>query len=157
MRFAKSTAGKAAFAQRSSSVSPRQRTAFILFDGKRTMDEVLVATQTMGVSAQDLQRLVDLGFLEPVDEATGPATSAGALPLDTIRPMPAEVLSEQQRYQLAYPVATRLTAALGLRGLRLNLAVESASGCADLVRLYPKIADAVGPEKARALAQALGL
>ena len=62
----------------------------------------------------------------------------------------------QQRYAEAYPIATKLTAGLGLRGVRLNLAVEGATSYEDLLALSPKIRDAVGAEKFAPLAKALG-
>jgi hypothetical protein len=48
-----------------------------------------------------------------------------------------------------------LTASLGLRGFRLNLAVESASGYAELLALLPKIQDAVGSKACRELERVL--
>jgi hypothetical protein len=68
---------------------------------------------------------------------------------------PAAGRSAQQRYQDAYAVATKLTAGLGLRGFRLNLAVEAAGTYEQLAALAPKIRAAVGDEKAAALEQAL--
>ena len=53
-------------------------------------------------------------------------------------------------------MATRLTAGLGLRGFRLNLAVEAATTYEELAALAPKIKSVVGPEKAAPLEQALG-
>ena len=41
-------------------------------------------------------------------------------------------------------MATQLTAGMGLRGFRLNLAIEGASGYDDLLALLPKIQAAVG-------------
>jgi hypothetical protein len=52
--------------------------------------------------------------------------------------------SAQDRYKEAKPLATKLTAGLGLRGFRLNLAVEAAGGFDELLALLPKIKDAVG-------------
>lgn len=54
-----------------------------------------------------------------------------------------------------YPIAIRLTASLGLRGFRLNLAVEAAGDITKLQELAPKIKDAVGPEKFKELHNAL--
>ena len=45
----------------------------------------------------------------------------------------------QQPYRDAYPLATQLTAALGLRGFRLNLAVKSVGNIEQLVELAAKI------------------
>jgi hypothetical protein len=71
-------------------------------------------------------------------------------------PAPATgALTPAQRFALAWPIATRITASLGLRGFRLNLAVEGASGYEQLRDLLPKIRDAVGVEKARELELAL--
>ena len=51
--------------------------------------------------------------------------------------------SAQARYAEAYPIATRLTGSLGLRGFRLNLAVEAATSYKALRDLGPRIRDAV--------------
>lgn len=48
-----------------------------------------------------------------------------------------------------------MTAGLGLRGFRFNLAVEAAGNLAQLQELAPKIKEAVGPEKFRELQSAL--
>ncbi|WHZ13098.1 MAG: putative proline-rich protein [Burkholderiaceae bacterium] len=44
---------------------------------------------------------------------------------------------------------------MGLRGFRLNLAVEAALGYEQLMQLVPRIRDAVGAEKCRLLERAL--
>jgi len=48
-----------------------------------------------------------------------------------------------------------LTGTLGLRGFRLNLAVEGAADVDALLALFPKIRDAVGAGKCRELERAL--
>ena len=53
------------------------------------------------------------------------------------------------------PLATKVTAGLGLRGFRLNLAVEAASGYDDLLALLPKIQAAAGEKACIALERAL--
>jgi hypothetical protein len=60
-----------------------------------------------------------------------------------------------ERYQQAYPLAVKLVAGLGLRGFRLNLAVEAAGSYEQLLELFPKIQDAVGAREAKALEAAL--
>jgi hypothetical protein len=140
---------------RSVALSPRQRSAFILFDGKRTLDDVLQATASMGIGREDIEQLVALGLLGD------PAVRAGAAPAplypDTM-PAPLTGLparAPQQRYADAYPIAIKLTSAMGLRGFRLNLAVEGASTYEELAALAPKIREAVGPEKFAPLGLAL--
>ena len=60
-------------------------------------------------------------------------------------------LSAQEQYSKAHPIALRLTADLGLKGFRLNLAVEAAGDVDELRALAPTIAAAVGVEKSREL------
>jgi len=48
-------------------------------------------------------------------------------------------------------MAVQLTAGMGLRGYRLSLAVESAGDADALLALLPRIQEAVGVEKCRAL------
>lgn len=163
MIYTKTEQGKVALQNRSSGLAPRQRSAFIMFDGKRSSDDVLHATSGLGVTATDIEQMVALGLIEsvasqtpvlpvaavlpmlPTSNASGPAGVAGAAPS----------LDAQAHFLKAWPIATRLTAGLGLRGFRLNLAVESAGNLAKLKELAPKIKDAVGAEKFRELEIAL--
>ena len=164
MIYQKTDAGQTAFKSRSVELSSRQRSAFLLFDGKRTLNEVLKATAGLGITVSDIDALVDKGLLAPsagpiaaqamVD--TVPAAIDSRSPTSAEEP-PADALTTAQLYQRAYPIATRITAQLGLRGFRLNLAVEAASGYDDLVTLLPKIAIAAGDQAAAELKRALGL
>jgi hypothetical protein len=128
-----------------------------LFDGKKTVGEVLAQTSGMGMTQADVDYLLALGFLAaqavelPADsgmQPLGPVSAPGEL-------APGEPRSERQRYFDAKPLATQLTASLGLRGFRLNLAVESAEGYSELLALLPKIEEAVGAKACRDLTQAL--
>lgn len=166
MIYTKTPTGQQVMKDRSVPLSPRQRSAFILFDGKRSVDSVLVATAGMGVTLDDLQFMVQQGLLAPVVGSGGspsappplnPSTQAAA-PASGMAPPAAGAgsgRSPQQRYQAAYPIATQLTAAMGLRGFRLNLAVEGAGSFEKLLELSPKIRDAVGPDKFAPLDAAL--
>lgn len=164
MIYQKTEAGQLAFKQRSAELSSGQRSAFLLFDGKRTLAEVLKATSGLGITAPDIDDLVAKDFLArntsspgaPAVVDTVPSGIDGALPPAAAEPT-ASGLTNAQLYQRAYPIATRLTAQLGLRGFRLNLAVEAASGYDDLVTLLPKIAIAAGDPAAAELKRALGL
>ncbi len=133
---------------RSVPLTPRQRAAFILVDGKRTVDEVMASTAGMGVTRADIEQLMASGLIA---ELLFPKAPALAEPL----PVPVSARTPQERYRDAYPVATRLTSSLGLRGFRLNLAVEAVGSFEQLVELAPKIKQAVGPEKFAALDEAL--
>jgi hypothetical protein len=143
----------------------------------------------MGIGHEDIDQMVELGLLGPVNGARAQepplvvapvavqpapvvaapvAIAAPSLPSEAAAPLVAPtapvapvqagaVRSRQQRYQDAYPIATRLTGGLGLRGFRLNLSVEGTSNYDELLALAPKIRSAVGPEKAADLDRALGL
>lgn len=155
MILVKTQTGHQTLKDRSVPITPRQRSAFILFDGKRSVDDVLVLASGMGVVREDIDQLVALGLLEPA--AGSEAVPAGAAKTaDAPAPAPGSSgRSKQQRYKDAYPIATQLTGSLGLMGFRLNLQVEGTTSYDDLVALAPKIRAAVGPEKAAALDKAL--
>jgi hypothetical protein len=158
MKYSKTETGQQAFKQRSPLFSARQRSMFILCDGNKTLEQVLAATGGMGVTEADVDHLVDIGFLSLVMASVEPPVLAAAH--DASRGPDGEVpapdsRTPQQRYSDAKPIATQLTAALGLRGFRLNLAVESAAGFDDLLALLPKIQEAVGSQTARELERAL--
>ena len=180
MILVKTEAGQQVLKDRSVPLSPRQRTAFILFDGKRSIDEVLAGP---GIAREEIDQLVTLGLLGPAAGSSKPAapakapeppaaTRAPAAPRSSPSPTPSPTQSSapapkpaesapsagrsrQQRYKDAYPIATQLTGALGLKGFRLNLQVEGTTSYEDLAALAPKIRAAVGPEKAAALDKAL--
>ncbi|MET3495888.1 hypothetical protein [Variovorax boronicumulans] len=153
MILVKTQTGQQTLKDRSVPLSPRQRSAFILFDGKRSVDEVLA--NGMGIVREDIEQMVALGLLEPMGGSAPvePAQSSPTAPAAT--PAGASGRSKQQRYKDAYPIATQLTGGLGLMGFRLNLQVEGTASYDDLVALAPKIRAAVGAEKAAALDKAL--
>jgi hypothetical protein len=160
MILVKTPSGQQTLKDRSVPLSPRQRSAFILFDGKRSVDEVLA--NGMGIAREDIDQMVALGLLEPVEGSAAPAVAGSAPAAEAAKPAApaapaagASGRSKQQRYKDAYPIATQLTGSLGLMGFRLNLQVEGTTGYDDLVALAPKIRAAVGPEKASALDKAL--
>ena len=142
MQLAKTEVGQLAFKQRSPLLSARQRSAYILFDGAKTVAQVLASTAGLGVTQADVEHLLAQGFLAPVPQPAGPV----AAPTER---------TPAQRYAAAYPLATQLTASLGLRGFKLNLAVEAAGGYEGLLTLLPKIQEALGVEACRALERAL--
>ena len=85
MVLVKTPAGQEALKDRHGSLSSRQRSAFILFDGKRTTGEILAATAAMGITQDDVQAMIAQGLLAPVggqmpaaaaSPVAGPATTA---------------------------------------------------------------------------------
>lgn len=145
-RLIKTEAGQQAFKARSAQLAGKLRSAFLLFDGLRTVDEVLQATQGLGLGVADIDTLVQAGLL---------AEAPGSPPAAAETAAPPSVRSAQERYRDAYPVAVALTGKLGLSGFRLNLSVEAATSFDQLAAVAPKIRDAVGPQAYVPLEQAL--
>ncbi len=184
LTYHKTETGQLALHDRSASLSRRQRSAFIMFDGRRSVADVLRLTAGLGVTEDDIAHIRRLAYLEENDVISGFFSATHAQPTqppslypefdESIRP-PAEHLLDsvlpssgrpgigpvspsadaQASYLKAYPIATRLTSELGLRGFLLNLAVESAGSLEKLRELAPKIGAAVGPVKFRELEDAL--
>lgn len=156
MKFSKTEAGQQAFKARSALLSARQRSAFILFDGVKSADQVLAATSGLGITRDDIDHLIEVGFLvAALDAAPALTPNASGSKVDEPQTLPVSERLPQERYSAAMPIATKLTASLGLRGFRLNLAVEAASGYEGLLALLPKIQDAVGVKSCVALERAL--
>ena len=150
----KTEAGQQVMKDRSIALTPRQRSALILFDGKRTLDQVLAATATTGVTREDVDKLFELGLLADASPvATAAETAAATTAAEAVEHH--KQRTPQERYAEAYPIATRLTADLGLRGFRLNLAVEAAANYRGLLEVAAKIREAVGPKKYAELDDAL--
>jgi hypothetical protein len=63
MLIAKTDIGHRVMKDRSVALTPRQRSALILCDGKRTMEEVLATTAAAGVTREDLEALFRLGLV----------------------------------------------------------------------------------------------
>lgn len=152
MIYTKTELGQAALHDRSIALTPRQRSAFIMFDGKRSMEDVVKATVGLGVTAEDISHLLSLGLLAPAAAQPPPVAAA---PASAHNADGTPTMNAQEHYSRAYPIAARLTAGLGLRGFRLNLAVEAAGDIDKLKELAPKIKEAVGPEKFKELEAAL--
>jgi hypothetical protein len=115
MIYGKTSLGQQAFNERAPSLNSHLRIAYLMVDGKRTLDEVLAATAGMGVTLADIDHLRTLGFIAPVVVQTKNDRRA--------------ILSSAQQTVIfieAAHRATALTASMGLRGFKLNLAVESA-------------------------------
>lgn len=148
--YQKSQTGQQAFQKRSPEISARQRPAFLLFDGKRKVEDVL--TSGLGITQADVDDLVAKGFLTSSDPNQTSPTSVVSLPPAG----PLSIQDKQDRYRAAYPVAVRLSSQLGLRGFKLNLAVEGASGFDDLLGLLPELEKMLGAEKIKELKGLLG-
>ncbi|MBI2751041.1 MAG: hypothetical protein HYX43_17390 [Burkholderiales bacterium] len=145
MKLIKTETGQQAFKARSPLFSARQRTAFIMFDGNKSVEQVLAAATGLGLTPEDVEHMVAQDFLAPAPgEAFMAEAKAAQVAAEQTLAESFKNHSAQDRYKEAKPLATKLTAALGLRGFRLNLAVEAAGGFEELLALLPKIKEAAG-------------
>ncbi|HVZ44395.1 MAG TPA: hypothetical protein VHA82_11340 [Ramlibacter sp.] len=150
MIIGKTLEGQRVLKDRSVALTPRQRAAFVMVDGKRSVDEILSASAKMGVTRADIDRLVELGLVAEISKAAAMQRAQEAK-LEAKR----NSRSPEERYEAAYPIATLLTSSLGLGGYRLNLQVEGARNYMELLALAPRIREAVGDTRYAMLDQLL--
>lgn len=166
MHLVKTSAGQQAFKERHADLSPRLRSAFLLFDGQRSLAQVLESVAGMGVTQDEILALVEREWLAPRDAAEPrlgvvavavPAASAvhASTAVPAADPPAQSEPSLSVRYRNAYPLAVAITANLGLKGFRLNLAVEAAMGYDQLVALAPRLREAASPPSYAPLHEAL--
>ena len=176
MKYKKTGTGLLAIKERLAVLSARQRSLLIMVDGQKEFPDLVRIVSGLGGTVEDVNALVSLSLIEGVGAGAGAGLGAGVA-LQPVQPpidLPAAAvlgpvstpaaastvvsdtpLSERQLFQRAYPIATKLTSALGLRGFRLNLAVEGAGDYKALLEVAARIREAVGEEKFRPLGQAL--
>ncbi len=150
MILGKTDAGHRVLRDRSVALTPRQRAAFILVDGRKSVRDILAATSAGGVTRADIERLIELGVVRELTAGMA-AMHANAAKLEAKR----SSRSLDERFEEAYPIATLLTSGLGLRGYRLHQLVESTTSYMDLLALAPRIREAVGDERFSLLDRAL--
>jgi hypothetical protein len=140
-----------AFQQRPSQLNPKLRSILIMIDGKKSSTELLAVLTAIGGTQEHLDELIGLGLTRVVKEQVVTTTSTSSKQVglsDMVDAVQGTAgLSDQQRYEKAYPIATKLTSSLGLRGFRLNLSVEGAGNINDLMLLADKIKEEVGEAK----------
>ena len=154
MRYAKTDTGKQAISDRSTSLSSRQRSALIIVNGERTLEVLLKMVEGLGITLADIEHMESLGLIAKIHDQA--SVSTGIDPTRSVAiDSNVQVGEAQSRYSRAYPLATQITAKMGLRGFRLNLAVEAVGSYSQLIELFPKIKEAVGSEKAMTLEKAL--
>ncbi|MFE1571755.1 hypothetical protein [Comamonas odontotermitis] len=183
----KTDKGLEALRARDPALPPRMRTAFILFDGNKSVEQVieLLPGNTGRLQLlEDIKLLIQQGLLEllrpaqagevggwlnhpsetpgAAHEPVAPASAAPPPSLAEERQQaarhtiaPAQVSDPTDRYMKAYPVASQLVSELGLKGFRLQLALEKAQGYEGLVALLPRLREAIEAKKLRAVEKIL--
>ena len=163
MIYKKTELGLQAFKERSKNLSAKQRSALIVIDGKKDVTQLYALLSAVGVSSEDINQLIELAYIEEVPGSDGDVQTTQnfapaedrAIATSVANSEPLTELVKQERFQKAYPIAGKLTSGLGLRGFRLNMAVEGTGNYLDLLEIAPKIRDAVGDAKYAELHKAL--
>lgn len=147
MRLTKTEKGVQVMRDRSVPLSARQRGAFILCDSRHSKERVLANARLAGVTEADIEHLIQLGLVQEVEEESEIAARRAE---QEFHDRPA-----MQRFQEAYPMAVKLAGSLGLKGFRLNMAVEKSSCYEELCKVAPALKAAVKPEAFQPLEHAL--
>src|SRR4051812_13232373 len=100
MILSKTPAGQQALKERSLALTMRQRAALILVDGKRSVAEIMQATEA---AAEDILHLQSLDLVQVGGVARDMAPTEPA-PLGALPETPS-LRTTQERYAAAYPIA----------------------------------------------------
>ena len=163
----KTDKGLEALRTRDPALPKHLRTAFILFDGNKSVGQVMSLLPTTSpalLELEDIMRMVQAGWLELLKPSFAPRVPAPSAPVAaTVRASPAAVsvssvstastqaaiTNHGERYLQAYALLGVLTGEMGLRGFRLQMSVEKAADYHGLVALLPKLRTAIEPKKLR--------
>ncbi len=156
MIYVKTAAGRQALKERAETMPRKYHFPFLMCDGVRDSADILAASVQHGFTSVDLYQMVQLGFVEPMPTKV-PTRIAPAIDPVQVASAPPGRPSPQQASVFfdASKLATALSANLGLRGFRLNLAVQTANNLTDLDALLPQLEKALGAETVKPLADLL--
>lgn len=161
----KTDKGMEALRVRDPALPQRLRPAFIMFDGQKSIEQVMALLPSTGGQLQvleDIKQLLQQGLLELLRPAgtNQPLTSASDIVDSLAAPVPAPaaaapapaagtISNPGERYILAYAAASQLVSTLGLKGFRLQLQLEKAQGYEGLVATLPKLREVIDAKKLR--------
>jgi hypothetical protein len=148
----KTALGAQVMKDRSVNLSAQQRSALILCDGKRSAEEVVRMTAAVGVKAQDIEALVDLGLVSI--DTTGSASvgiSASTAEPETSAANRTQSASSEIDLNAAINGAITLCSNLGFKGFGLNMALAGVDSVEKLQKLAPEIRRVAGDAKYKPL------
>jgi hypothetical protein len=158
----KTALGQQVMKDRSVSLTGQQRSALILVDGKRSVEDILKATGGIGVNQQDLEALETLGLIEQDAQdiavaaptiSTASSTAASAADSSGSAAMVPSALqggtssAGEVNFQEALNAAITVCADLGFKGFSLNMALTGVDSLEKLQRLAPEIRRVAGDKK----------
>jgi hypothetical protein len=130
--------------QRDTRLSRRQRAVLILFDGRRSVEDVMKIAASIGVTPADIEALVEMGLIAAADPAPQPVPDRR---VDSRAP-PWEEQERTRCYLAAYPVAVGLISKLGLK-------IRAAQDYQGLVEMLPVMRKVFSEEELHPLLTAL--
>ncbi|QMV73561.1 hypothetical protein HS961_12395 [Comamonas piscis] len=161
----KTDKGMEALRARDPALPHRMRPAFIMFDGQKSIEQVMALSTSAGGQLQvleDIKQLLQQGLLELLRSGDASQLAAStnelidslAIPAPTAPPAaavaaPATISDPGERYIKAYAAASQLVSGLGLKGFRLQLQLEKAQGYDGLVAVLPKLREVIDAKKLR--------
>ena len=158
----KTDKGLEALRTRDPALPKRLRTAFILFDGNKSVAQVmnLLPASPMAIELEDVFAMLQAGWLEMLTPTLSPQVPAQVVPVvpaNAAAPVapPGHIDNPAERYQKAYAMTTALLGEMGLRGFKLQLAVEKAEGYQGMVDLLPRLKASIEPQKMQAVEKML--
>lgn len=154
----KTDKGLEALRSRDPALPKRLRTAFILFDGNKNVAQVMqLLPGSPALEREDVYSMLQAGWLELLNPSLAPqvpartspsaATLAATAQKATASAQHPSIRNPAERYQQAYTLITSLLGGMGLRGFKLQLAVEKADGYEGLVALLPRLHTAFDAQK----------
>ncbi len=148
MAVKKTARGIQVMKDRSVSLTPHQRSALILIDGKRDTTEILRMTAAVGVALSDIEALIAMGLVETdVTSSEQPQTSTTMnTPSNTVSP-PASTSADGIDFQTALNAAITMCSDLGFKGFSLNMALTGVDSLEKLQKMAPELRKAAGDKK----------
>lgn len=154
MAVKKTALGIQVMKDRSVSLTPQQRSALILVDGKRDATEIVRMTAAVGVSLKDVEALIAMELIESDAGAVNLGASVQAAPQvsssDIVASAAQATVSSAPEgidFQTALNVAITMCSDLGFKGFSLNMALTGVDSIEKLQKIAPEIRKAAGDKK----------
>ena len=162
----KTDKGMEALRSRDPALPKRLRTAFILFDGNKNVAQVMqLLPSSPALELEDVYSMLQAGWLELLNPTLAPQVPARTAPSAATMAATAQkaaasaqrpsIRNPAERYQQAYAAISGVLGDMGLRGFKLQLAVEKADGYEGLLALLPRLQASFDAQKMRKIERIL--
>lgn len=164
--FDKTAKGRAEISTRQFQLPAKIRTLLVMIDGKRPLAELFKQTQGLGLSQENIDYLLDEGFIAEVAEASNipepvatpivpSLPSLPSAPSASTAP-PVQQMDDVKRLQALHNFFnSTIKSTLGLRGFALQLKTERAATLQEFADLRRPYVEAVNKAKGREMAISL--